>query len=93
MAGGGGLVVVHAADNAFSNWPAWNEMIALGGWARFEARGAWTDQPLLSQILVILVVFAIRIVAVRWDWETRPADDLSDRMWSYWSRRTESADD
>jgi type 1 glutamine amidotransferase len=32
MAGGGGLVVVHAADNAFPGWRAWNEMTGLGGW-------------------------------------------------------------
>lgn len=32
MADGGGLVVVHAADNAFPGWQAWNEMIGLGGW-------------------------------------------------------------
>ena len=30
--GGGGLVVVHASDNAFPNWPAFNQMIGLGGW-------------------------------------------------------------
>ncbi len=29
---GGGLVIVHAADNAFPNWPAYNEMIGIGGW-------------------------------------------------------------
>lgn len=29
---GGGLVVVHAADNAFPSWPAFNEMIGIGGW-------------------------------------------------------------
>ena len=29
---GGGLVVVHAADNAFAEWPAWNQMIGIGGW-------------------------------------------------------------
>jgi len=29
---GGGLVVVHAADNAFPNWPAYNSMIGVGGW-------------------------------------------------------------
>ena len=29
---GGGLVVVHAADNAFPNWPAFNLMIGIGGW-------------------------------------------------------------
>lgn len=32
MRGGGGLVVVHAADNAFPHWPAYNEMIGIGGW-------------------------------------------------------------
>jgi hypothetical protein len=30
--GGGGLVIVHAADNAFAGWPAFNEMIGVGGW-------------------------------------------------------------
>jgi len=29
---GGSFVVVHAADNAFPDWPAYNEMIAVGGW-------------------------------------------------------------
>lgn len=29
---GGGLVIVHAADNSFGNWPEYNEMIAVGGW-------------------------------------------------------------
>lgn len=31
---GGGLVSVHAADNAFPGWPAYNEMIGVGGWRR-----------------------------------------------------------
>ncbi len=30
VAGGGGLVVIHAANNAFADWPAWNRMIGLG---------------------------------------------------------------
>ena len=30
--GGGGFVSVHAADNAFPNWVAFNEMIGVGGW-------------------------------------------------------------
>jgi len=30
--GGGGLVAVHAADNAFPQWTAFNEMIGVGGW-------------------------------------------------------------
>lgn len=29
---GGGLVVVHEADNAFPEWSAFNRMIALAGW-------------------------------------------------------------
>jgi len=33
MENGGGLVIFHAADNAFPNWKEWNEMIGLGGWA------------------------------------------------------------
>lgn len=29
---GGGLVSVHAADNAFPGWKAFNDMIGVGGW-------------------------------------------------------------
>ena len=37
---GGGLVTVHAADNAFGGWEAFNEMIGVGGWrARDEKSG------------------------------------------------------
>jgi hypothetical protein len=37
---GGGLVAVHAADNAFPGWAAFNEMIGVGGWrGRTEAAG------------------------------------------------------
>jgi len=32
ISNGGGLVVIHAADNAFPNWPAYNSMIGVGGW-------------------------------------------------------------
>jgi type 1 glutamine amidotransferase len=40
--GGGGLVIVHAADNAFPNWPAYNEMIGIGGWRnRTETAGPY----------------------------------------------------
>lgn len=39
---GGGLVVVHAADNAFPNWATYNEMIGLGGWGnRTENSGPY----------------------------------------------------
>ena len=34
---GGGLVVVHGADNAFPGWTAYNEMIGLGGWRNRDA--------------------------------------------------------
>lgn len=29
---GGGLVVIHAADNSFGDWQEYNEMIGIGGW-------------------------------------------------------------
>ncbi len=32
VASGGGFVCVHAADNSFPNWEAYNRMIGLGGW-------------------------------------------------------------
>lgn len=39
---GGGFVVIHAADNAFPEWPAYNEMIGLGGWGgRTEKDGPY----------------------------------------------------
>ena len=40
MRNGGGLVVVHAANNAFPNWPAYNLMTGVGGWrGRKESAG------------------------------------------------------
>ncbi|MEM6771132.1 MAG: ThuA domain-containing protein [Bacteroidota bacterium] len=42
VAKGGGFVSVHAADNSFPNWPAYNEMIGLGGWGgRNETSGPY----------------------------------------------------
>lgn len=39
---GGGFVAVHAADNAFPQWKAYNEMIGLGGWGgRSEKSGPY----------------------------------------------------
>jgi len=32
VSNGGGFVVVHAADNSFPNWVAFNEMAGIGGW-------------------------------------------------------------
>ena len=40
--GGGGFVVVHAANNAFGDWPEYNELIGLGGWGgRNEKSGPY----------------------------------------------------
>jgi hypothetical protein len=42
ISAGGGLVVVHGSDNAFAGWPAFNEMIGVGGWrGRTEAAGPY----------------------------------------------------
>jgi type 1 glutamine amidotransferase len=42
VADGGGLVVVHADDNAFPEWPEYNAMIGIGGWGgRNEKFGAY----------------------------------------------------
>lgn len=42
VAGGGGFVVVHAANNSFPEWVAYNEMIGLGGWGgRSEKSGPY----------------------------------------------------
>ena len=42
MKNGGGFVSVHAADNAFAQWPEYNEMIGIGGWeGRNEKSGPY----------------------------------------------------
>jgi len=39
---GGGLVIIHAADNSFGDWQAYNRMIGLGGWGgRNEKSGPY----------------------------------------------------
>ncbi|GAB5550677.1 MAG: hypothetical protein Sapg2KO_02680 [Saprospiraceae bacterium] len=39
---GGGLVTIHAADNSFPEWEAYNKMIGLGGWGgRTEKDGPY----------------------------------------------------
>jgi hypothetical protein len=38
MNNGGGLVVVHAADNSFPEWPEYNKMIGLGGWGNRDEK-------------------------------------------------------
>lgn len=40
---GGGVVVYHAADNAFPDWKEFNEIIALGGWGeRDQSSGPYS---------------------------------------------------
>ncbi|MDR2119953.1 MAG: ThuA domain-containing protein [Tannerella sp.] len=40
--GGGGIVIYHAADNAFPEWLEYNRICALGGWeGRNEKSGPW----------------------------------------------------
>ncbi|TWT52492.1 Trehalose utilization [Rubripirellula amarantea] len=42
VAGGGGMVIVHAADNSFGQWEEFNKMIGLGGWdGRNEKSGPY----------------------------------------------------
>jgi type 1 glutamine amidotransferase len=49
---GGGVVAVHAADNAFPGWQAFNEMVGVGGWrGRTERAGPfwyYRDDELVS---------------------------------------------
>lgn len=40
--GGGGVIIYHAADNAFAGWDEFNKVIALGGWeGRSEKSGPY----------------------------------------------------
>jgi hypothetical protein len=54
MKEGGGFVPVHAADNSSTDWPAYNEIIAVGGWGGRKPKdgcllrkrdGKWTADP------------------------------------------------
>jgi len=54
VAGGRGLVCVHAANNSFPQWASYNRMIGLGGWGgRDEKSGPyvrWRDGALVRQL-------------------------------------------
>ncbi|NIJ54403.1 ThuA domain-containing protein [Dyadobacter arcticus] len=42
VANGGGLVIIHAANNSFPGWAEYNKMIGIGGWRnRTEKDGAY----------------------------------------------------
>ncbi len=52
--GGGGLVIYHAADNAFPDWKEFNQMIGVGGWhGRDEKSGPylyWQDGQIVRDL-------------------------------------------
>jgi uncharacterized protein len=49
---GGGVVIVHAADNAFPDWQAYNLMIGIGGWRKRNEKAGpywyWKDWKVVS---------------------------------------------
>ena len=44
IAQGGGFVSIHAADNAFPDWPEYNRMIGVGGWGYMGENRLFRDQ-------------------------------------------------
>jgi type 1 glutamine amidotransferase len=54
VSGGGGVVVYHAADNAFPDWPEYNQITGLGGWGdRSEKDGPylrWKDGEIVRDM-------------------------------------------
>ncbi len=49
---GGGLVVIHAANNSFPEWNAYNKMIGLGGWGdRSEKSGPYVYYDSLGKLV------------------------------------------
>ena len=56
---GGGVVVYHAANNAFPEWPAYNEIIGLGGWGNRNEK----DGPMVRW----------REGRLHYDWSPSPA--------------------
>lgn len=50
--GGGGMVLYHAADNAFPDWEEFNRVAALGGWGGRDERSGpylyWMDGALVK---------------------------------------------
>jgi uncharacterized protein len=65
VSNGGGVVIVHAANNAFPGWPAFNEMIGIGGWrGRTEKSGPYwylKDGRLVSDSHGARVPFAVTV--------------------------------
>ena len=50
---GGGFVSVHAADNSFPEWEAYNQMIGLGGWGdRSEKDGPYVYYSNAGELMI-----------------------------------------
>jgi uncharacterized membrane protein YeiH len=41
-----------------------------------------------AQIIAMLVVFVVRLLAIRLAWRTRPARDLTTRLWDFWAPKS-----
>ena len=59
VSGGGGLVIVHAANNSSGDWLEYNKMIAVGGWGGRTPQhgshlrrvdGKWTTDPAPTEV-------------------------------------------
>ncbi|NND09272.1 MAG: alpha/beta hydrolase fold domain-containing protein [Saprospiraceae bacterium] len=52
VSSGGGFISIHAADNSFPTWEAYNEMIGIGGWyGRTEKDGPYIYMNDLGEII------------------------------------------
>ena len=52
ISNGGGLVVIHAANNSFPEWDAYNKMIGVGGWGdRSEKSGPYIYYDSLNKLV------------------------------------------
>ena len=78
VSGGGGFVSVHAADNAFPEWKAYNEMIGVGGWGASSSRRSISESPpgfsasLLSARMKARFWFAVRCFSTMTGASVRP---------------------
>lgn len=86
----GGLVLrdVLAGDAPMVLRPgAFIAVAAVAGTSVFVLLVEETDVDAgLAQLVAIVVVFALRMLSRRLGWETRPAVDLTDRVWRLWHR-------
>ena len=60
---GGGVVVYHAADNAFPHWPEYNQIIGLGGWVSQIYAPAVLDQEELHAAIHLRIRHTLPLIA------------------------------